>query len=202
MSATRQTTQDATITAPPPPDLAVMRETTQIVLASGWGPRTLPDDDLATLTDTLRGHIELLAPEVEQAARRLPEGAVTRHGALDCASEALGKLRAPRLGFAPQVGTVAYAQKLARVLSALCDHYEITSAGIVETPEQAAIERLTAHQLSCRTCKAVDAEGVNLALPCAEEDRLDAEYRQARAQARAQKPVLLGGRRRTTEVPT
>ncbi|GGX33691.1 DUF6415 family natural product biosynthesis protein [Streptomyces lomondensis] len=185
MSTKRQIPQGATMTDPPPPDLAVMRETTQIVLAFDSGPYPLlRDDELTALTDTLRRHIEVLAPEVEQAARRLPENAVTRHGALCCVSEARGKLRAPQVAFPPQAGTAMYARRLARVLVALCDHYETVSTGVVETPEQAAFVRLADHCLKCPTCRAMDDEGANLGLPCETHDRLYDEYREAWERAR------------------
>ncbi|MEV0243088.1 hypothetical protein AB0I06_24605 [Streptomyces sp. NPDC050674] len=51
---------------------------------------------------------------------------------------------------------------------------------LAETPEQAA---LWDHCLSCPTCRAVDAQGANLNLPCEATDRLTAEYRQARRSA-------------------
>ncbi|GHC77867.1 hypothetical protein GCM10010309_51240 [Streptomyces violaceochromogenes] len=53
------------------------------------------------------------------------------------------------------------------------------------TPEQAAFARFADHCATCRTCCAMDDEGVNLNLPGAEQDRLHEEYRQAsRAAAR------------------
>ncbi|MFD8233979.1 hypothetical protein ACFV20_19125 [Streptomyces sp. NPDC059696] len=48
---------------------------------------------------------------------------------------------------------------------------------LAETPEQAA---LWDHCLACPTCRAIDAQGVNLNLPCETAVRLTAEYRQAR----------------------
>jgi hypothetical protein len=54
-----------------------------------------------------------------------------------------------------------------------------------ETPKQAALARFADHCATCRTCCAIDDEGVNLNLPCAEQNRLYEEYRQAsRAAAR------------------
>lgn len=79
-------------------------------------------DELATLTLALRGHMELLTPEVEQVAEQLPMDDIPRYCALACVGEARGKLRA---GQGPGAdGGVAYARKLARSLNALCDHYE------------------------------------------------------------------------------
>lgn len=79
-------------------------------------------DELDTLTTMLRGHMELLIPEVEAVAERMPKDDIPRYCALACVGEARGKLRAqPSPGPA---GDVTYAQKLARSLNALCDHHE------------------------------------------------------------------------------
>ncbi|MGW2701555.1 DUF6415 family natural product biosynthesis protein [Streptomyces sp. NPDC001340] len=51
-------------------------------------------EQLATLTATLRGHMELLIPEVEQIATQLPADDVPRYCALACVGEARGKLSA------------------------------------------------------------------------------------------------------------
>ncbi|MER7402298.1 DUF6415 family natural product biosynthesis protein [Streptomyces sp. NPDC000070] len=167
-----------------------MRDTAQRILGPDSGPDSGPDalpltdNELDTLTATLRGHLELLMPEVEQAALRLPNNSPTRHGALTCVREAGGKLRAPELGFALLSGSVTYARRFARVLVGLCEHYEIVSAGVVETPWQTAFVRLGDHCLTCPTCRAMDDEGANLGLPCETHDRLYDEYREARARAR------------------
>jgi hypothetical protein len=185
MSAKLQTSPDTT--APAPPDLAMMRETAGLVLGPNSGTETLPPagGELDTLTATLRGHLELLAPEVEQAAARLPKDSPTRRGALACVGEARGKLRAPELSFARLSGSVTYARRLARVLVALCDHYEIVSAGVEETPEQSAFVCLAEHCLTCPTCLAMDDKGARLNLPCETREQLNEEYREACAQARA-----------------
>ncbi|MFF7309209.1 hypothetical protein [Streptomyces sp. NPDC008137] len=53
------------------------------------------------------------------------------------------------------------------------------------SPKQAAFVRFADHCATCPTCCAMDGEGANLNLPCAEQDRLHEEYRQAsRADAR------------------
>ena len=107
-----------------PTDLSLMRETAQILLGPDAAPDVLPPstDELDTLTRTLRGHLELLAPEVEQAARRLDEESIPRYCALACVEEVRGKLGAqPRPGLG---GAAAYARRLARTLNALCNHYE------------------------------------------------------------------------------
>jgi hypothetical protein len=170
-----------------PPDLEMMRESAGIVLGPGSAPEAIPPvgDELDTLTAALRGHIELLSPEVEQAAERLPENSPTRACALACVGEARGKLRAPELRFAALAGGVMYARRLARVLDALCNHYDIVSAGVEETPEQQAFEQLAEHCLTCTTCRAVDEQGAHTGLPCDEETRLYKAYRAARSQAAA-----------------
>jgi hypothetical protein len=50
---------------------------------------------------------------------------------------------------------------------------------IALTPWQEAFVLLANHCIACPTCSAVDAQGWNLNLPCAERDPLRAEYRQA-----------------------
>ncbi|WP_405505339.1 DUF6415 family natural product biosynthesis protein [Streptomyces purpurascens] len=179
MSAKRQ--------SPPPPDLETMRDTAHQVLDPDSGPDALPPaaDELATLTTTLRGHLQLLAPEVEHAAALLSENSPTRSAAMACAEEAGGKLRAPELGFAALTGRVMYARRLARVLAALCDHYEIVSAGIEVTSEQRAFVRLANHCVNCKKCRARDGQGMNAGLACEEESRLYEVYRVARARASA-----------------
>ncbi|MEU9518271.1 DUF6415 family natural product biosynthesis protein [Streptomyces sp. NPDC048224] len=107
-----------------PPDLGAMRETAGILLEPDAAPVALPpaDGELAALTATLRGHLELLIPEVEHALRRLPEDSIPRYCALACIGEARGKLGATpsrRYG-----GDAGHARRLARVLRALCDHHE------------------------------------------------------------------------------
>jgi hypothetical protein len=120
-----------TIPAPPasgqdriPPDIATMRAVVDELLDPDAAPGVLPPApaDLETLTRQLRGHIALLLPEVEQAAKRLPRGSIPRYCLLACAGEARGRLRetpSPRFN-----GPVGYARRLARSLGALCDHYE------------------------------------------------------------------------------
>ncbi|MGI5143297.1 MULTISPECIES: DUF6415 family natural product biosynthesis protein [unclassified Streptomyces] len=106
------------------PDIETMRETVNRLLDPDTVPETLPpaSDELDTLTLQLRGHLDLLMPEVEQAAGKLARNSVPRYCALACLGEARQKLAAepsPKLG-----GDLAYARRLARVLNALCDHFE------------------------------------------------------------------------------
>ncbi|MER5912298.1 DUF6415 family natural product biosynthesis protein [Streptomyces sp. NPDC001982] len=106
------------------PDIETMRETVDRLLDPDAVPETLPptDAELATLTSLLRGHLELLMPEVEQAALKLSKSSIPRYCALACLGEARQKLAAqpsPAPG-----GDVAYARRLARALNALCDDFE------------------------------------------------------------------------------
>lgn len=106
-----------------PPDLETMRATARLLL----GPDDAPDamaptaHTLDTLACTLRGQIELMAPEVEAIAVRQDEDDVSRYCALACVGEARMKLRPDATGL---YGEAAGARRLARVLNALCDHYE------------------------------------------------------------------------------
>ena len=82
-----------------PPDIETMRGSARRLL----GPDDAPDvllpaaAELDTLTCTLRGHLELLAPEVEQGAGRLDEESIPRYCALARVGEARGKLPAQPL---------------------------------------------------------------------------------------------------------
>ncbi|OKJ84219.1 hypothetical protein AMK31_17700 [Streptomyces sp. TSRI0107] len=101
-------------------DIATMRETTGRVIGPGAQPPT--GEDLDTLTTALRGHMELLIPEVEQAARKLPRYYPPRDGALACVWSARHKLSAAAVP-GPDAGA-ADARELAHTLTALCDRYE------------------------------------------------------------------------------
>lgn len=101
-------------------DVPTMRQTVVRLLGSESEPPA--GEELETLTALLRGHMELLVPEIEQAAVRLPHDDVPRYCALACVGEARLKLRArPGPG---EYGALAHARRLARVLGALCDHHE------------------------------------------------------------------------------
>lgn len=97
-----------------------MRESARILLAEDAALPVL--DELDTLTLTLRGHIQLLIPEVVDAAAREPKDSIPRYCALACIGEARNKLRLSGDG-APPI-RLSVARKLARVVNALCDHYE------------------------------------------------------------------------------
>lgn len=104
----------------PPVDVETMRE--NIGRLIGPGTASLEDEELAGLTSLMRGHMQLIIPEIERAAGKLPEDDVPRYCALACIGEARAKLRAT-----PAAGphrAAAHARKLARSLMALCDHYE------------------------------------------------------------------------------
>lgn len=102
-----------------PPDIATMREVVRRLL----GPSAPPAPDiLEILTLQTVGHIELLIPEVQQLADRMPEDDIPRYCALACLGEARRKVcRDAAPGFS---GALAHARRLARVLAALCDHFE------------------------------------------------------------------------------
>lgn len=103
-----------------PVDITTMRQSIARLLPTSQTPPT--SEGLSILTATLRGHMELLIPEIEQAAAYLPHDDVPRYCALACIGEARGKLRArPSAG---EYGALAYARRLARCLMALCDHHE------------------------------------------------------------------------------
>lgn len=104
----------------PSVDLATMRASCSQVLP----PEVTPADPglLETLTGLLRGHLQLIIPEVEQAATQMPVDDVLRYCALACVGEARGKVSATRgLG---AYDAAVYARRLARSLLAMCDHYE------------------------------------------------------------------------------
>ena len=107
-----------------PPDIEEMRTSTALLLGPDGAPDVLPPagDELDTLTAALRGHMELLIPEVERAAGpRLKS--VESYCAAACVGEARRKLSVtPRPGLEARV---AHARRLARSLNALCSHWEI-----------------------------------------------------------------------------
>lgn len=106
-----------------PPDIETMRESARILLAEDAGLPVL--DQLDALALALRGHIQLLIPEVAQAAGREPKDSVARYCALACLGEARNKLRLDDDG--PLAVRLSSARKLARVVNALCDHWETLS---------------------------------------------------------------------------
>ncbi|MCH5677950.1 DUF6415 family natural product biosynthesis protein [Streptomyces gilvus] len=105
-----------------PPDVATMRATARRLLGPDDGPDALPPAaDIDTLTLALRGHLELILPDVEQAAGPDP-ATVKAYCALACVGEARRKLAiTPNPELASRV---AHARRLARVLLALCAHHD------------------------------------------------------------------------------
>ncbi|MFD4968988.1 DUF6415 family natural product biosynthesis protein [Streptomyces sp. NPDC058424] len=104
-----------------PLDIATMRRTVGQLLPPGEKPEPA-SEALETLTALLCGHLELLIPEVHDAAVKLPADDIPRHCALACAGEGRERLKA-RPGLSPG-GAVVYARGLARTVNALVDHYE------------------------------------------------------------------------------
>ncbi|MGW7758621.1 DUF6415 family natural product biosynthesis protein [Streptomyces violaceusniger] len=103
-----------------PLGIRTMRASTRRLLAEGAEPPTA--DELETLTLRLRGHIMVTVPEVEEMAGRLPRND-TRHA---CARACIGEARM-RMRLEPGTtppAQIAHAQRLARSVNALCDHYE------------------------------------------------------------------------------
>ena len=160
-----------------PPDIAMMRATAAPVLGPDDGPDAFPPSaaGLETLDGTLRGHLQLLIPDVQKAAGSRRKDVQT-YCALACVGEARGKLTVATDG--TPASRVRHVRRLARVLLALCEHYErLTGEG--ETAEQAALRLLGEHSSTCPTCRARDDYG-NAELPCAEADQLYDTWRQAR----------------------
>ncbi|MFJ2567266.1 DUF6415 family natural product biosynthesis protein [Streptomyces sp. NPDC094154] len=104
-----------------PVDVEAMRKS--IVRLIGPDPDAPDGDELTRLSEWLREEMALIVPEVEQAALKLPADDVPRYCALACVGEAGRKLRVIPGTCGPH-GELAHARKLARTLSALCDHWE------------------------------------------------------------------------------
>ncbi|WP_079064928.1 DUF6415 family natural product biosynthesis protein [Streptomyces olivochromogenes] len=103
-----------------PLDVDTMREGARRLLVEDAEPLTA--DELSTLTAQLRGHVAVAVPDVETMALALPEDDVPRACALACVGEAR-----MRLSLEPGPGLpagIAHAQRLARSVNALVDHYE------------------------------------------------------------------------------
>lgn len=109
----------------PPIDIETMRESSRRLLAEDAELPSL--DELETLTLQLRGHIMLAIPEVEAAAARLDEDDIPRACALAGIREARMRLNLKAGATLPS--GIAHAQRLARSVSALCDHYESLGHG-------------------------------------------------------------------------
>ena len=103
-----------------PADIDTMRHTVSRFL----GPDARPPvaEHLITLYQLMRGHMQLLIPEVERAALKRKGDDVPRYVALACVREARRKLQAPAEPDEHRV--LVHARRLARSLAAVCDHYE------------------------------------------------------------------------------
>ncbi|MEV5322119.1 DUF6415 family natural product biosynthesis protein [Streptomyces sp. NPDC052687] len=104
----------------PPVDLVTMRDTVRRVIGPGAQPPS--GADLDVLASALRGHIELIVPVVEQAARKLPRYYPLRNGGLVAVWAARKKLSVA-VGPGPD-GAAEQAVELAYALGELCDRYE------------------------------------------------------------------------------
>ncbi|MFG2307680.1 DUF6415 family natural product biosynthesis protein [Streptomyces sp. NPDC048566] len=96
-----------------------MRTTARDVLAVSAPPDPAWLDNSLSL---LRGHIDLMIPEIQALADEMPEEDIPRYCALACLGEARRKAT---IEARPEISSqLAHARRLARVLNALCDHHE------------------------------------------------------------------------------
>lgn len=115
---THRTSPPTTAAAPDPVDIETMRATARRAHNLRTPP---PAEDLRLLLSQLRGHLELMIPEVEERADREIHEAVLRYCALAGVAEARRKLDPEST---PGVhGGMTYARRLARALDGLCQHY-------------------------------------------------------------------------------
>ncbi|MGW2707231.1 DUF6415 family natural product biosynthesis protein [Streptomyces sp. NPDC001340] len=110
-----------------PPDIETMRSSVRRALLDA--PSMSGMSELDTLARTLRGHMQVLIPEVAAAAARQPQDGIPRHCALACVGEARRKLGIGNGETLPV--RVAVTQKLARSVNALCDHIEILAGKLL-----------------------------------------------------------------------
>lgn len=106
-----------------PPDIEMMRVTADRLLDPDAAPGVLPPSaaEVDILIQLMRGQLELLIPDIQRVTGEHPKN-VAHYCALACVGEARERLR-----LEPGSGrdrAVAYGRRLARVLNALCDHYE------------------------------------------------------------------------------
>ncbi|MFF5001681.1 DUF6415 family natural product biosynthesis protein [Streptomyces phaeochromogenes] len=119
------TTTEAETPEARPLDVGLMRTTARRLLAEDAELPTF--DELETLTLLLRGHLMLAIPEVESTAAEFPEDDVPRACALACVKEARMRLGL-EVGHGLPAG-IAHAQRLARAVGSLCDHYDNLRGG-------------------------------------------------------------------------
>ncbi|MEU9855696.1 DUF6415 family natural product biosynthesis protein [Streptomyces sp. NPDC047974] len=103
-----------------PLDARRMRETARRAL--GEGAEALSPEQSDSLTQALRGMLMVAIPEVTAAADRYPKGDMPRICALAGVEEASRRLRA-RPVRADSPWALRHAQRLARSVMALTDHY-------------------------------------------------------------------------------
>ncbi|MGW0185436.1 DUF6415 family natural product biosynthesis protein [Streptomyces sp. NPDC003362] len=167
------------MTAPPaktqPLDIDAMRATADRLLAED--AEVPSPEDLETLILRLRGHLMVAIPEVETTALALSEDGVPRACAIFCVGEARLRLSVEPGRALP--ARIAHAQRLARSIRVLCDHYERRDHQCPRGPERAAYLRMLEHYPECPACRTVDDNGEGTGL-CATGGRLYDEYRQAR----------------------
>ncbi|MFJ3229777.1 DUF6415 family natural product biosynthesis protein [Streptomyces sp. NPDC086787] len=106
-----------------PPDLATMRATARRLLAGDAKP--IGGNELEALRLALRGHLQLLIPEVEKLACGLPKGDIPAACAMAGVREAETRLRLGTGENSPV--RMSVAMRLARSVNALCDHYTALS---------------------------------------------------------------------------
>ncbi len=109
-----------------PLDLDTMRANARRLLAPDAQP--IAPERLDTLVQTLRGHIELMIPEVEAACLGLPNDDVPKACALAGVREARMRLRLG-MGDDNEPVRMSVAMKLARSVNGLCDHHENLTNG-------------------------------------------------------------------------
>ncbi|MFG2963599.1 DUF6415 family natural product biosynthesis protein [Streptomyces sp. NPDC048288] len=117
-----------------PPDIQTMRKTAHRFLAPDARP--IPNGEVDTLRVALRGQIEELIPTIEAMTRTFPDGDFPSACALAGVREAR-----MRLGLIPgynSPGQMTVSMKLARSVTALCDHYENLNGQQGARPQESA----------------------------------------------------------------
>ncbi|MGW6738641.1 DUF6415 family natural product biosynthesis protein [Streptomyces sp. NPDC055013] len=158
-----------------PADIETMRRTAQEVISAG---ALIEDsDELETMILLLRGMVMVLVPDVEAATGHYAKNHTPAICARAGVQEARTRIYADPGTTVPQL--VGHAQRLARCVLALIRHYGALECDVIK-PIQVAFLALGDHVASCKTCSAVDGNGVNLNLPCDTADELDRAYKAAR----------------------
>lgn len=107
-----------------PPDIAMMRATASRLLAEDAEEPAA--DEVHVLISTLRGHLELIIPEVEWAIARQPDDDPALTIPVACAAIATADVRRTLAAtIRPGLDSaVRHSRRLARRLNAMCDHFE------------------------------------------------------------------------------